>query len=56
MDDVKFPKGLNNLIDYVHNIGLKFGLSSSAGNYSCSNSQAGSFLHESNDALLFEKW
>jgi len=34
-DPVRFPSGMKALADYVHTLGLKFGLYSSAGNETC---------------------
>lgn len=54
--DVKrFPAGMKTLADYVHARGLKFGLTSSAGNTTC-DGRPGSRGHEYQDALQFARW
>lgn len=36
VDSTKFPEGIQSVINYVHSSGLKFGLYSDAGNFTCS--------------------
>jgi alpha-galactosidase len=48
-DPVGFPKGMKALADYVHSVGLKFGLYSSAGTHTCQGRPGGLF-YEVNDA------
>ncbi len=55
-DPDKFPGGLNKLADYVHRRGLKFGIYSDAGTYTCSGAQPGSWLFEDQDAESFVGW
>ena len=51
-DPVKFPKGMKDVSDYVHEKGLKFGMYSCAGTRTCAN-YPGSFDHEYLDAKTF---
>ncbi|GAB2233569.1 hypothetical protein Droror1_Dr00002795 [Drosera rotundifolia] len=53
---VKFPSGMAALGNYIHNLGLKFGIYSSAGNYTCSGTMPGSLGHEQADANTFASW
>lgn len=55
-DDKKFPEGLNKVADYVHGKGLKFGVYSDGGSYTCSGAQPGSYKHEATDAQSFNRW
>jgi alpha-galactosidase len=48
-DPQTFPSGMRALGDYIHSKGLKFGVYSSAGNYTCEG-RAGSLYHEDVDA------
>ncbi|KAL8552325.1 hypothetical protein ACS0TY_001137 [Phlomoides rotata] len=50
-----FPSGLKSLADYVHSKGLKLGIYSDAGLYTCQ-SRPGSLKHELDDAALFASW
>ncbi len=52
----KFPEGLNVVADYVHGKGLKFGVYSDGGSYTCSGAQPGSYQHEETDAKSFVDW
>ena len=51
-DPAKFPHGLENLIKYVHSLGLKFGIYSCCGVRTCAGNP-GSFEHEVQDAEQF---
>jgi alpha-galactosidase len=51
----RFPKGMKHLGDYIHALGLKFGIYSSAGVKTCEG-RAGSLGHEKTDAHDFAKW
>lgn len=51
-DEIKFPKGMNDVSDYVHSKGLKFGMYSCAGTLTCAG-YPGSFDHEFLDAQTF---
>ncbi|KAJ3025970.1 UNVERIFIED_CONTAM: Kinesin- protein 6 [Siphonaria sp. JEL0065] len=54
-DPVAFPSGIKNLSDYVHSKGLKFGLYSSAGTFTCEGRPGG--LHfEKQDAQRYAEW
>jgi len=50
-----FPHGLKYLSDYIHSKGLKFGLYSCSGPYTCAG-HPGSFGHEYEDAKQFAEW
>ncbi|KAH9329379.1 hypothetical protein KI387_001487, partial [Taxus chinensis] len=51
----KFPSGIKALSDYVHSKGLKLGIYSDAGYYTCQK-QPGSLGHEQVDADTFAFW
>ncbi|XP_057850454.2 alpha-galactosidase [Cryptomeria japonica] len=51
----KFPSGIKALADYVHSKGLKLGIYSDAGYYTCQK-QPGSLGHEQVDADTFASW
>ena len=50
-----FPKGIKYLADYAHSKGLKFGLYSDAGFYTCEK-RPGSLGYEEIDAETYAKW
>lgn len=50
-----FPSGIKALADYVHSKGLKLGIYSDAGFFTCAR-QPGSLFHESMDAETFASW
>jgi len=57
----RFPSGIKALADYIHGKGLKFGLYSSAGSWTCEPKQAnhgfpGGLGHEKQDAMLYASW
>ncbi|KAL9261119.1 Alpha-galactosidase-like protein [Drosera capensis] len=52
----KFPSGMAALGDYIHSLGLKFGIYSCAGNFTCSGTMPGSLGHEDEDAKTFASW
>jgi alpha-galactosidase len=54
-DPKKFPSGVKALADYVHSLGLKFGLYSDAGNYTCA-TRPGSLGYETQDATQYAAW
>ena len=54
-DPVRFPSGIKALADYVHALGLKFGIYSDAGPWTCQG-LPGSDGHESEDAKTFANW
>ena len=53
-DSRKFPQGLKPVIDYVHSLGLKFGIYSCCGVRTCAG-YPGSFEHECRDADFFAR-
>ena len=54
-DTEKFPHGIPALADYVHSLGLKFGIYSCAGSHTCAGKPA-SYGHEEVDAQTFAEW
>ncbi|KAK6131843.1 hypothetical protein DH2020_034417 [Rehmannia glutinosa] len=54
-DSKAFPSGVKALADYVHSKGLKLGIYSDAGLYTCQ-IRPGSLKHEYDDAALFASW
>ncbi len=59
-DSGRFPSGMAALADYVHNLGLKFGIYGDRGNETCANQgtgrQSGSYGREIQDAQTFASW
>ncbi|CAM9000469.1 unnamed protein product [Rhodiola kirilowii] len=51
-----FPSGIKNLADYVHDKGLKLGIYTDAGYFTCSKTMPGSLGHEEIDAKTFAEW
>ncbi len=54
-DPERFPNGIDTLADYVHGLGLKLGIYSSAGTETCAGYPA-SLGHEEVDAQTFADW
>eukprot|EP01018_Ginkgo_biloba_P015238 Gb_00552 [translate_table: standard] len=54
-DKKTFPSGIKALADYVHEKGLKLGIYSDAGMFTCQ-VRPGSLFHEQRDAKLFASW
>jgi alpha-galactosidase len=54
-DPVRFPSGMRALADHVHSRGLKFGLYSDAGTFTCA-TRPGSKDHEAQDAKTYAEW
>lgn len=54
-DAERFPGGMKALADYVHSLGLKFGLYTDAGRRTCEG-RPGSYGHETIDARSFAAW
>jgi alpha-galactosidase len=54
-DEGKFPEGIPALAAYVHSKGLKFGIYSCVGSYTCAGKPA-SYGYEEEDALTFAEW
>ena len=57
----RFPSGIKALADYIHSKGLKFGLYSSAGSWTCEPKQEnrgfpGGLDHEKQDAAIYASW
>ncbi|KAL3510160.1 hypothetical protein ACH5RR_029561 [Cinchona calisaya] len=51
-----FPSGMKALADYVHSKGLKLGIYSDAGYFTCSKTMPGSLGYEEKDAKAFASW
>ncbi|TFK37979.1 glycoside hydrolase family 27 protein [Crucibulum laeve] len=51
----KFPAGMNDLTDQIHALGMKAGIYSDSGWYTCQ-MYPGSFQNEDRDAKLFQDW
>lgn len=54
-DPERFPSGMRALGDYIHALGLKFGIYSDAGALTCGG-RPGSWGHEYQDARQFARW
>ncbi|TFY59512.1 hypothetical protein EVJ58_g5725 [Rhodofomes roseus] len=54
-DPTKFPNGLASLADQIHSLGLKFGIYSDAGKYTCGGRFA-SLGYETIDAQTYAEW
>jgi alpha-galactosidase len=54
-DPQRFPSGIKALADYVHSLGLKFGIYSDAGSKTCAK-RPGGLGHEYQDALKYAAW
>lgn len=54
-DSIRFPHGIKALADYVHSLGLKMGIYSSAGPETCYG-RPGSEGHEYQDARTYAEW
>jgi len=54
-DPERFPSGIKALADYVHSKGLKFGIYSDAGEFTCA-TKPGSKGHEAIDATTYAEW
>ncbi len=55
VDPQRFPSGMKPLADYVHSLGLKFGIYSDAGSLTCQKRPAG-LGHEYQDAHTYASW
>jgi len=55
VDSTKFPNGIKAVADYVHSLGLKFGIYSAPGRYTCQKLM-GSYGHEQIDANDYAAW
>ena len=54
-DPQRFPSGIKALADYIHALGLKFGIYSDAGSKTCQG-RPGGLGHEYQDALKYASW
>ena len=54
-DPTSFPNGITPLINKAHSLGLKFGVYSDAGNYTCQK-RPGSLGYETIDANTYAAW
>jgi len=54
-DPQRFPAGIKALADYVHSLGLNFGIYSDAGEKTCGK-RPGGLGHEYQDALMYAAW
>jgi alpha-galactosidase len=54
-DPTRFPSGIKALADYVHSLGMKFGIYSDAGRKTCGG-RPGSRGYEFQDARTYAKW
>jgi alpha-galactosidase len=54
-DPKRFPSGIKALADYVHSLGLKFGIYSDAGSQTCAG-RPGGLGHEYQDAIQYAAW
>lgn len=54
-DPQRFPNGIKAVADYVHSLGLKFGIYSDAGKMTCAKRPAG-LGHEYQDAVMYSSW
>src|ERR1700719_4608418 len=55
VDAQRFPSGMKALADYVHSLGLKFGIYSDAGTKTCAG-RLGGLGHEYQDAVMYASW
>ncbi len=55
VDSTKFPNGIKALADYIHGLGLKFGIYSAPGRYTCQKLM-GSYGYEQIDANDYAAW
>jgi alpha-galactosidase len=54
-DPQRFPSGIKSLADYIHSLGLKFGIYSDTGSQTCAG-RPGSLGHEFQDARQYAAW
>src|SRR5205807_5907785 len=55
VDPQRFPNGMKAVADYVHSVGLRFGIYSDAGTLTCQKRPAG-LGHEYQDARTYASW
>ncbi len=58
VDPIRFPHGMKPLVDYIHARGLKAGIYTDIGSYTCyaKPRYQGSYKHEDQDAKTFASW
>jgi len=58
VDAKRFPHGIQALVDYVHSRGLKAGIYTDVGSFTCFSNPRfqGSYNHEAQDAATFASW
>jgi len=54
-DPQRFPHGMKAIGDYIHSLGLKFGIYSDAGSKTCAG-RPGGLGHEYQDAIQYAAW
>ena len=55
-EEVKFPNGFSYLSNYIHNLGLKFGMYNDIGTNLCAGAEVGTCGHEDEDAKSYIEW
>lgn len=55
-ESVKFPNGFKSLSDYIHSLGLKFGMYNDIGTNLCAGAEVGTCGHEKIDAKTYVDW
>jgi alpha-galactosidase len=55
IDTQRFPHGMKSVGDYIHSLGLKFGVYSDAGSMTCAG-RPGGLGHEYQDAIQYAAW
>ncbi|MCQ2504767.1 MAG: alpha-galactosidase [Saccharofermentans sp.] len=55
-DEVKFPSGFRALADYIHSLGLKFGMYNDIGTRLCSGAEVGIYGYEKEDCEDYINW
>jgi alpha-galactosidase len=55
VDAQRFPNGMKAVAEYVHSLGLKFGIYSDAGSKTCAG-RPGGLGHEYQDAVMYASW
>lgn len=55
-EEIKFPSGFKSLSDYIHSLGLKFGMYNDIGTNLCAGAAVGTCGHEKTDAKSYVDW
>jgi len=55
-EEVKFPNGFSYLSNYIHSLGLKFGMYNDIGTNLCAGAEVGTCGHEDEDAKSYIEW